>query len=496
MKRLPATLAILALTTTATAQWSDDAGVNLAVVDGGDSPAVTHCASDGDGGAWIAWYNASAGYDVMTQHIDAVGTSTFITPVLVDDQNNSSVQDFDLITDTFGRAVLAWPAASAIKVACVEFDGSIAWSGAFGDSSAFLAQAQLAALPDGGIALAWGEDDRSVLQRLTATGAADGPSVAVTLGGTLIPSSLQPAEDGSFIASFVFYTTFTGPKRLKAQKYDATMTPLWGSNPIDVFTTGSLQFGNFPEFVPDTAGGGVFCWYDTGSTGLMSRIQWIDTNGTVLLGTNGLATTTETSMVHVNPQACVDPASGEATVFWVRQNSSQSNSGIQANRFDPAGNRLWGPTGVTAMPMALSTGCLDLHAVQVGELATGSWFTDPTLGAERVMGTAFDALGTAAWPTTPTTISNAPGTKDDMTSCAGTDMLITFWVDDRAGGDSLYVQNINDNGTLGIEATCPGDINDDGQVGVDDLLAVIAGWQDPYTVDDLLIVIGAWGQCD
>ena len=496
MQRLLATSCLLVATSGASAQWSDDPAMNLAVSDGSTSPAVTHCAADGNGGTWLAWYDASAGYDVVLQHLDATGDSSFADPVVVDDQSNTWVQDFDLAVDTFGRAVVAWPGDTKIEVACVDLDGSIAWTNEFGASGAFLGQAQLAALPAGFMALAWAEDDQSVIQRLSVTGASYGSAVVLDLGGTLVPADLQPAGNGSFIASFVYYTSFSGPKRLKAQKYNSSMAAIWGLAPIDIFTSGSLQYGNYPEFVADTQGGGVFCWYDTGSSSLMARMQWVDSDGTIQFGTNGMAVTTETSMVHVSPRACIDPVSGDATVFWVRQNSSQGNSGIQANRINAQGMRLWGATGVTVMPLATLTGCLDLHAVQVGTLATGSWFTDPSLGNERILGAALDATGASAWPAMPTTISSAAGTKTDMTSCPGDQMLVTCWVDDRDGANALYAQNVNESGTLGSDAPCPGDINDDHHVGVDDLLAVIAAWQNPYTVDDLLIVIGAWGPCN
>ncbi|MCH2149405.1 MAG: hypothetical protein MK095_08225 [Phycisphaerales bacterium] len=493
MRHLITATCILCMAGTTTAQWSDDSSVNMLVPDGGSSPAVTHSAPDGNGGCWITWYDASNGYDVLLQHINADGIAQFDQPILVGDQSLSWVQDFELVADALGRAVVAWPGETKIEVACVNLDGSIAWTNEFGANGAFLGQAQLAPLPAGFIALAWAEDDRSVIQRITMTGASYGSAVVLDIGGTLIPSDLKSTGNGTFIASFVHYEAFSGPKRLKAQKYSSNMAGIWGLNPIDVFTSGSLQFGNYPEFIADTNGGGVFCWYETSP--LMTRLQWIDADGNRLMGTNGMTTTTETSMVHVNPHACIDPTSGDATVFWVRQNSSQGSSGIQANRISSDGTRVWGATGIQIAPVSSGTSLLDLHAVQVGALATGSWIKSPTLGTEQVQAAAARDDGSLAWGITPVVASNAASDKTDMTSCLAGQMLVTCWVDDRAGADGLYAQNINENGTLGIVEPCLGDMNEDGQVGVDDLLLVIGAWGNPYTVDDLLIVIGAWGYC-
>jgi len=487
------TMVVACLAGQASGQWSDDSSVNLLVPGGGSSPAVTHSAPDGSGGCWVTWYDASNGYDVLLQHIDADGISQFDEPILVGDQSLSWVQDFELITDAYGRAVLAWPNDTKIEAACINLDGTTAWHNEYGANGAFVGQAQLAALPAGFIALAWMEDDSSVIQRIALDGAAYGSPVTINIGGTLIPSDLKSTGNGTFIASFVHYTSFSGPKRLKAQKYNSSMAAIWGLNPIDVFTSGSLQYGNYPEFIADTNGGGVFCWYETSP--LMTRLQWIDADGNRLMGTNGMTTTTETSMVHVNPHACIDPVSGDATVFWVRQNSSQSSSGIQANRISTDGTRLWGATGTQVAPVSSGTSLLDLHAMQVGPLATGSWIKSPTLGSEQVQAAAVHDDGSMAWGIAPVLASNAASNKTDMTSCPGDGMLITCWVDDRTGANGLYAQNINENGTLGTAETCPGDINEDGQVGVDDLLLIIGDWGNPYTVDDLLIVIGAWGPC-
>ena len=501
------TMVVACLAGQASGQWSDDSSVNMLVPGGESSPAVTHSAPDGNGGCWVSWYDASSGYDVLLQHIDADGVAQFAEPILVDDQSLSWVQDFELTVDALGRAVLAWPGDTKIEAACINPDGTTAWHNEYGADGAFLGQAQVAPLPAGWIALAWMEENISVIQRITVTGASDGNPVTINIGGTLAPSDLQPSGNGSFIASFVYYTTFSGPKRLKAQKFDANMNGQWGLVPIDVFTSGSLQYGNYPEFIADTNGGGVFCWY--GTSPLMARLQWIDSDGNRLMGTSGMTATTETTMVHVNPHACIDPVSGDATVFWVRQNSSQSSSGIQANRITPAGTRLWGATGTQLLPVSSGTSLLDLHAMQVGSLATGSWIKSPSLGSEQVQAAAVHEDGSLAWGFAPVLVSSAPSNKTDMTSCAGEGMLITCWVDDRNGTDQLFTQNVNDDGSLG-STTCDGDIDGNDAVDVTDLLAIISAWGQcpiggdcPADIDgngsvdvgDLLMLIANWGSC-
>ena len=209
--------------------------INSLVPGGGSSPAVTKIVSDDNGGCWVSWYDASSGYDVVLQHIDSSGETQFPEPILVGDQSVSWVQDFELALDALGRPVLAWIGATKVKAACVATDGTIAWENEFGASGAFLGQAQLAPLPGGSMILAWAEDDSSVVQRLTVSGASDGLPITINVGGTLVPSDVKASGGGSFIVSFVHYISFSGPKRLKAQKFDVDMNTQWGLAPIDVF---------------------------------------------------------------------------------------------------------------------------------------------------------------------------------------------------------------------------------------------------------------------
>ena len=95
------------------------------------------------------------------------------------------------------------------------------------------------------------------VQKLDSAGAALWGS-----GLTLIPSagtySVADLHDAGadVILSMVHQTgaMFWSPKHLVAQKFDAAGSALWGSAPVNVFDSGSLQIGNYPPFTPDGSG--------------------------------------------------------------------------------------------------------------------------------------------------------------------------------------------------------------------------------------------------
>ncbi len=353
-------LTLLAAAAPVAAAWSADPATNTLVSGDEGGCVISHAATGADGSSWIAWFDSESGYDIRLQRLDAAGDPVWTAPVLIEDQSLSWVQDYDLAVDTSGRAAIAWVGASSVGAALVDHDGSILWAHDFASGSgAYLGQAQISGTTDGDVVVGWLQDTESHFQRVDESGSLVWlTETVISVSGTLIVSDITPSTDGGVVASFVHYTSFQGAKTLKAQRISAGGSATWGLAPRDVFTSGSLQFGAFPEFIPDDTGGGVFSWY--GVSPLMARLQRIDGGGAVLWGSNGVAVTNESSMVHVSPSASFDPESGETTVYWVRQDSLQSSAGVQMNRFDGDGQSLWGGMGIQVVAPSSQFSILDL----------------------------------------------------------------------------------------------------------------------------------------
>jgi hypothetical protein len=492
----------------AAGQWEDETGANVLVSGPEGQAAITHSVAAPDGSTWIAWYDASSGYDIKIQRLNADGHPIFPTPITVADQSLSWVQDFDLACDTSGNAAVAWADGQMAGAVMIGTLGQTLYDHTF-QGGGYYANAQICGDGDGLTVVGFAVEEVSHFHRLRPDGTfAWAEAVVVGSSGFTIVSDLKPTDDGGVLASFVHYLSFSGAKRLKAQRISALGMLPWGDEPRDVFVSGSLQYGNYPEFIADDQGGGIFTWYSTSP--LTSRIQWVDANGQQLLGSSGITVTSESSMVHVAPSACLDESTGDATVFWVRQNTSQSTAGIQVNRITRTGQRLWGSVGRQIAAPMTSSSIIDLHADSMGPLACAAWLESSVAGEARVLAAAVDAQGEMAWDSDPTLLARGDVEfipRSDLSAAIHSDQMVVAWTDDRLGGSRVFAQNIWEDGSLGEGGSCDADLSGDDAVGTTDLLQVLDMWgpcdgcpedltgDGTVGVNDLLVILAAWGPC-
>ena len=487
-------------------QWSSDSAVNTLVSGAQTNCVVTHSATSTTGATWVAWYDAASGYDVRVQQLTAAGVPVFAEPILAIEQSVSYVQDLDLACDSAGRAAVTFSDGTRTAVALIDTDGQMLYQHSFNGGGAFTANAQVCGTSDGLIMAGWGEDNNSQFQLIRSDGTFVWDQTVVVAGsGTLTVSDIQPALSGGVVASFVTYATFSGPKRLLATAIAADGSFPWGAAPGDVFTSGSLQYGNYPEFIADGVGGGVFTWYSTSP--LMARAQWVAPNGQMLLGTNGMAMTSETTHVHVSPHACLSPSGDEATVFWVRQTGGQSQAGLQANRINNEGDLLWGATGVQLQPLDSTYSILDLSAQQLGDLAIATWQRARVTGSSTIRAISTDADGNVGWSGQLVELGTPLRDRSDLTTSVHDEQLVAAWSDERNGSTkNIMAQNLNADGTLGETSSCAADFNGDGQVDGADLTLLLGAWgtaNQTFDIDgngtvdggDLVIILGTWGDC-
>jgi hypothetical protein len=268
--------------------------------------------------------------------------------------------------------------------------------------------------------------------------------------GTYSASDLR-ADGTSAILSLVHQTgSFGSPRHLLAQKFDAAGSPLWGPGPVAVFDGGSLQFGNFPTFVPDGAGGAVFSWYDAATLSLQSYVQHVLPGGAEAFAHNGLAVSTDTSRDRVSPDVAYDPATGAIYAYWNEQGDF-GLEGVYGQKFDAGGTRRWGATGLAVAPLASE----DVTAVRTalgGPGAFAFWVAAPSFGQDRLSGAnaSGDAGGTVNYTLD---VASTPSPKSRLTVARSTaGFAVVVWQDQRAGDGDIYAQNVNPDGTLGPPA--------------------------------------------
>lgn len=438
------------------AQFSSDAAANLAVGDGPGDQVQAKVAATADGGCYVAWFDGGAGYDVRLQRLDAAGNEQWgPNGVLVADRSLSSTQDHDLAVDPAGNALLAFrdDRVSGVQVTAAKVSpaGALLW-GAGGvqltATSDFVASPKVAAVASGEVVVAWTQNTSTHVRRITAAGGASWPmQVVLTPAAGSYSASHMLADGEDVILAMVHQTGgFTSPKHLVAQKLDAAGGALWGAGPpLAVFDGGSLQFGNFPTFVLDGAGGAVFAWY--GTSPLQCYAQRVRSNGVEVFPHNGVAVSTDLSGTRVSPSVAFEPTTSSTYVFWEEQNSTQSLSGLSGQRLDALGSRQWGSTGLSLLPLS------GTEILWVRTLATGSgpmvfWFEEPGFGQGTAYGEVLDPTGAVVTPRTAfaSTVSGKSRLAAELSS--GGEALLA-WQDDRAGDDDLLVQNFRADGTLG-----------------------------------------------
>lgn len=443
----------------ALAVWPGDPANNLIVADGASEQVQPKLVATPDGGVFVSWFdNATGGYDVRLQRLDAKGDERFPhNGLLLADRDFSSTQDYGLAIDTAGNALVAYrfEVAGVVQVyaAKVSPAGALLWAAAPGlavsSGSDDANSPRITGTSDGNVVVAWSAGTAIRAQKLAAADGAPlwGAGITITpASGSFLIADLEPAEAGTAIVSFV-----PNPARhLWAQKLAAADgAPLWGTNPLHVYDQagGTLQFGNFPPFLPDGGGGAVFAWY-TSSPSLQVRVQRVLGNGTEAFAHNGVEASTDGSRLRSAPSAAFDAATGAITVFWRETNSLQSLIRLYGQRFDAAGARQWGESGKEVVAL----GTADLSQITTllfrGEpvvtWATEEAFDDQPLTAER-----FDATGTPIWVPAVVSLKSAATATSRLAAVKAADGSAVFAWTDGATARDLKAQNLHPNGALG-----------------------------------------------
>jgi hypothetical protein len=297
--------------------------------------------------------------------------------------------------------------------------------------------------------VAWISDSDTILQKLDATGKPQwGKGVVLSKSGyNYSLADLHAADNGSVIVSWVRNQGFGSDNQLLANKVSATGTLLWGKNHVTLFDTGSLQFGNFPYFVPDGQGGAVFSWY-TSSPTLQCFTQHILASGTEAFPHNGALASTDTSQVRVDPAASYRAATDEVFLVWTEEDSNQVLNGIYAQKFGPKGARRWGQTGLVVVPLGSDQEILPTN-VQVGGGMLAFWIDMVGFGNASIQATRLLDNGKVDCSQFPVSTPMSNKGRPDADIVTATGLSAIAFEDDRLGSNGIYIQNVNNDCSLG-----------------------------------------------
>ncbi len=417
-----------------------------------------------DGGCYISWFDNDPtghppfGYDVYMQRLDTAGVAKWAEGgIRFADLGMSSTQDYGLDVDPSGNALLAFlddrrpiTTVTAMKVdpAGVQHWGHKGRN--VTNSLEFLANPKIAGAADGTAVAGWIEGNNLKFQRISPTGrrlwGPTGITIVAPAGFTYSLSDLHAAEDGTVIASWISAAGFSSPKHLLANKLATDGSLLWGPDHVTVFDGGSLQFGNFPPFVTDGAGGAVFGWYQTGP--LQSLAQHILADGTEAFPHNGVPGSTNTSHNQVNPSVSYDPATESTYLFWDEiLEGPLTNEGISGQKFDSTGARQWGDNGLTVQPLG-SSAVINVASVFTAAGPLVVWSSEPTFAQSSIYGAKVDPDGAIICP--PFFVSSVISSKSRLDMRLSSEGLaLAAWSDGRNDGGDIYAQDIKPDCSLG-----------------------------------------------
>ena len=198
---------------------------------------------------------------------------------------------------------------------------------------------------------------------------------------------------------------------------------LWGTDPVTVYdaSDGSLQFGNFPPFIADGAGGAVFVWYSVGANGQV-HAQHIMSDGTPAFAQNGVLASTDTSQNHFEPDGAYDPASGDIYALWRETDlQTQGQIGVYAQRIDSTGARAWGDGGKVLVPLSTvdQTEMVALPVTGGGMVA--AWSSDDAPNPTPLHAARLDTDGNYVWASQIVDFSTERTTPSRLTGAVSTD---------------------------------------------------------------------------
>ena len=455
----------LTLVSSAWAQWSPDPMLNLALADGPGDQVQAKVRPLPDGGWWVSWFNNDpndpppAGYDVYLQRLDADGVEQLPhNGILIADLSNSSTQDYGLDVDADQNALLAFldtregstQQVTAVKVSPL---GELIW-GEFGVQLTadlnFHGQPKIAATSDGNAIVAWISASQTVLQKLDPDGQplwSEGVSLTEP-GANYSLADLHATADGGAIVSWVRDTGFTSDRWLMANKVDADGQRLWGADHARVFDGGSLQIGSFPPFILDESGGALFAWYSSRPS-LQVFAQHLGTCGEELFGHNGAVGSVDASRVRVSPSVSYRAETDETFLFWTEENSLQSLTGLYGQKFDSAGSRQWGESGLELLPLG-SDQQIFVQNIQSGDGPLVFWVDRMSFGSATLQAIHLDSQGQLECPQFP--VSSASASKSRLSAALGAiGVAAVAWQDSRAGNAQIFIQNVNPDCSLGSQ---------------------------------------------
>jgi hypothetical protein len=450
----------------ARAQWIAN-GVNMAAVTGDQYEAKT--VSDGSGGAIIVWTDDRNGScDIYAQRLDAYGNALWAENGVPVCTNWASQYYFDVTADGEGGAFVSWydgrSGTDDIYAQRIDSEGNILWA-AEGVPICTASNRQYASKiitdGDGGAIIIWqdnrfGTDWDVYAQRVDGSGTTLWPA-----GGYLVcfdsADQQHPAivEDGYGGAYVAWEDNRNDASDIYLQRINSNGTMRLGADGKPICTEANNQYG--PRLASDGLGGVILVWVDNRTWDYDIYAQRIDDFENTIWTAGGLGVCISSDPKY-DPVLVPDGQHG-AIIAWEFYHAV-SNFDIYVQRVSAMGTPLWAANGIPVCSANRSQTRPAIVSDGMGG-AIISWEDERYAADTDVYAQRIDPVGIALWTAGGILACTAPN--DQYLIQSSSDMLqgaILVFVDLRTGLADVTAQRIERNGYWGYPAPSISSVRD------------------------------------
>jgi hypothetical protein len=432
--------------------WPEDSstGVPICTANGvQEQPRIT---TDGATGAIIVWQDMSSSSDIYAQRIDARGQIRWTKDGVAVCLENGDQWLPNLVSDGEGGAIIAWwderneLTKTDIYAQRLNADGQIQWkAGGVPVCNAPKAQQDFDIIPDGngGAIIAWQDYRNSTTacdvytQRINSKGQTlwtkDGVAVSKEVGNQAYPNLVGDGSGGVIIS---WHNERIDSGDIFAQHLDTDGKPLWKENGIAICQEAGSQL--FAGITQDGTGGAIITWMDDrNGQNWDIYAQRVDPKGNMIWQSNGIPICTANGDQY--DYSIVGDNKGGAFITW--RDMRDENWRIYAQKVDADGKGIWEKDGILVSAEKGS----QYNPNMVSDGVDGviiTWWDQRDVVAD-IYAQRIDANGKSLWIKGGAAICTAEGGQQDPYPVnSGIGSAIIVWWDKRRVDADIYAQRV------------------------------------------------------
>jgi hypothetical protein len=433
--------------------WPEEPSTDVPICTASGTQEHPRITTDGASGAIIVWQDMSSSSDVYAQRIDARGQVRWLQDGVAICIESGNQWFPNIVSDGAGGAIMAWWDKRAgfvetdIYAQRIDADGKIQWKpGGIPICKAPGAQQDFDIISDGagGAIIAW-QDYRDsndapdiYAQRVSINGITlwtpDGIAISKEKGEQAYASLIRDGKNGVIIA---WHDNRNGNDDIYAQRIDANGHPVWKEKGIMVCTyTGNQMFA---DAASDGNGGAIIVWMDDrNEKGWDVYTQHIDSEGKILWQADGIPICTAKGDQY--DYNIVEDGQNGAFIAW-RDQRNNNEWDIYIQKINTTGDVKFIKDGIIVCDAPKN----QYHPTMINDGDDGvilTWWDERDVSAD-VYAQRINTNGKFLWVKNGAAICTAEGGQQDpylINSGIGS-AIITWWDKRRVDAD-IFVQRV------------------------------------------------------